>query len=135
MSVTDQLSESGPVQCRQCGALADASFPPGTIPTCFHCRACIWAICVAFLVPVARWLLGIPWEGRHNSAHPLFLTEFPRFYDLSLFGFLGVDIAFCAWLVWYAAGLRVRFLALAIVQFLLCCFVVWGDFLWAGGPP
>jgi hypothetical protein len=87
------------------------------------------------LLPPAIWLVGIPFEGRYDPAHPLFLTAAPRLYDLALVGFLVADLAFAMWLVWYAAGMRGRVFIVAVVQFLLCCYVVWGDFLWSAGPP
>lgn len=65
----------------------------------------------------------------------MFLSPVPRLYDWGLLALLVADFAFLVWLVWYAAGLRWRMLAVGVVQFLACCFVVYGDFLWSAGPP
>jgi hypothetical protein len=81
------------------------------------------------------WLIGIPLEGRHNSSHPLFLSAVPQMYDWSLWALLVADFVFLTGLIWYSAGVRPRVFGLAVIQFTLCCFVVYGDFAWAAGPP
>jgi hypothetical protein len=138
MTATEAASDGSRPRCPVCRSVALMEGPAaatGTAPRCAHCRACGRAVLIAFLLPPALWLVGMPFEGRHGPAHPLFFTAAPAYYDLALVGFLIADLAFALWLVWYAVGLRGRVLALAVVQFLLCCFVVAGDFLWSAGPP
>lgn len=132
-----QRSDDSRAPCPVCRfvPLAEAPVPPGAEPPCAHCRACGKAIVVALLVPVALWLVGIQFEGRHAPGHPLYATAAPRLCDLALIASLAADAAFGLWLVWYAAGMRFRVLAIAAVQFSLCCLVVWGDLLWSAGPP
>jgi hypothetical protein len=103
----------------------------GSRPVRPHCA--MIASC-ALLVPPALWLIGVPFEGRHNSSLAHIRTAVADLYDWTLLGLLAADLAFLIWFVWYAVGLRWRMLALAVVQFLACCYVVGSDFLWAGGP-
>lgn len=121
------------VRCRECCGLLPVD-TAGAARDCPRCRKCWRAVFVGLLIPVAFWLIGIPFEGRYAGAHSsLFFTVGP-YYDWTLVAPLVGDFAFLSWLVWYTAGLRWRMLIMAIVQFLCCVYVVLGDFLWSAGP-
>ena len=135
MTIAEEALDSSRAVCPVCRAAILLEEPSAQVPTrCAHCRACGRWVLAAFLLPVALWLVGIPFEGRHDSAHRLYGTAASRLYDRALLAFLAADLAFGLWLVWYAAGMRRRALFLAVVQFVLCV-VVLGDFLWSAGPP
>jgi hypothetical protein len=100
-----------------------------------HHRRCETIALCSFLLLPALWLTGVPFEGRHNSTFAHVSGVASDIYDWALLGVAPADLAFLVWFVWYAAGLRWRMLAFAAVQFSACCFVVYADCLWAGGPP
>jgi hypothetical protein len=101
---------------------------------CPHCRACWRAVLVGFLIPAAIWFIGVPFDGRYATPYHSLVRTVAGYYDAGLVGLLIADLVYAAWLVWYAVGLRWRMAVLATVQFVLCAFVVFGDFLWSGGP-
>jgi hypothetical protein len=87
------------------------------------------------LVPVAIWILGIPFEGRRTLNHPLAGMSVLALYEPALLGLLVADIALAMWLVWFSRGFRPQMVLAVTFQFLLCCFVVYFDLFWAAGPP
>jgi hypothetical protein len=137
--LTSVTENSEAVRCPSCryaliSPAAAAKFPD---PDCPHCRSCLRRMLVGWLIPVAIFVVGVPFESRYNPtfASLVLPTIACRLYDYALFGMVAVDIVYGLWLVWYSSGLRWCALLFATLQFLACCVIVYVDCLWANGPP